>query len=431
MEFVSHQLQDGMKLWVWPTPKFKNVSIKIVLHRHLADNTAASALLPFVNARGTEQWGTTREIALRMADLYGTRHGSDVMKIGEQQLITTEVLTVNPKYVSEPGLLAAALSMAAQLAFYPRMERGQFIDEYLDQEKALMRQRIAAVINDKRGYAHQRFNEAMYATEAASRYKYGTIEELEVVTSSSLTEHWQRVRGTAPINVFVVGDIQADEVVDLLLPLLPPRTGTTESIPPAVVKSTVAEVKEVIEHQPINQAILLLGYRTGITVADPLYFAALVANGILGGFPHSKLFVNVREKASLAYYASSNLNTTKGTLVATAGIDPQNYRRAVEIITDQVVSLQGGEITEAELSATKKGLINQLKSAGDSAGLVIDRTVAGIVRGKILSIDEMVRGIESVTKDEAVAAAQRFLLDTVYCLTNQEGREKGENINPQ
>lgn len=39
-----------------------------------------------------------------------------------------------------------------------------------------------------------------------------------------------------------------------------------------------------------------MGIRTSITYGDPQYAAALMYNGILGGYPHSKLFVNVREK---------------------------------------------------------------------------------------------------------------------------------------
>ncbi len=419
MEFVSRQLQEGINLWVWQTEKFKNVSIKIVLHRHLADATSANALLPFVMSRGTEKWTSTRDIAIHMADLYGTQYGLDVMKIGEQQLLVTEVEVVNPRYVSDETVLEAALEAAVQLALYPNLVDGQFVPQYVELERNMMRQRIASLINNKRGLARQRFNETMFAGEAASLYKYGSPEDLQELDANKLTEHFRRVRATAPVNVFVAGDVKADQIADKLAAMLPRRTEPAAAIPEAVIKGEAGDVKVISETQEVSQAVLLLGYRTGITPKDPLYYAGMVANGVLGGFPHSKLFLNVREKASLAYYASSSLDTTKGVLVATAGIDPKNYHRAVDIIKEQVAALQAGQVSAGELEATKMGLANWMHSLHDSAGAAIDRTLAGIVRGAVNPVDDVVAGIESVSSDEVVAAAQRFQLDTIYCLTNE------------
>ncbi len=64
----------------------------------------------------------------------------------------------------------------------------------------------------------------------------------------------------------------------------------------------------------------------------------LMYNGVLGGYPHSKLFTNVREKASLAYYASSRFDGHKGILTIQSGIEMANYEKAVDIIRKQLDS---------------------------------------------------------------------------------------------
>ena len=48
--------------------------------------------------------------------------------------------------------------------------------------------------------------------------------------------------------------------------------------------------------QELKQSKLHIGYRTFITYKDEDYFALQLFNGLFGGFSHSKLFVNVREK---------------------------------------------------------------------------------------------------------------------------------------
>ncbi|UUZ95673.1 insulinase family protein [Paenibacillus sp. P25] len=96
-----------------------------------------------------------------------------------------------------------------------------------------------------------------------------------------------------------------------------------------------AQVKEVVERLEVNQGKLNMGLRINTSYADENYPAALMYNGILGGYPHSKLFTNVREKASLAYYASSRLDGHKGILTIQSGIEIGNYEKAVNIIKER------------------------------------------------------------------------------------------------
>ncbi len=78
-----------------------------------------------------------------------------------------------------------------------------------------------------------------------------------------------------------------------------------------------------------SQGKLNIGFRTNIIYGDTDYFAFQVFNGLFGGFPHSKLFINVREKASLAYYASSCLESHKGLMIVITGIETKNYEQSI------------------------------------------------------------------------------------------------------
>ncbi len=69
--------------------------------------------------------------------------------------------------------------------------------------------------------------------------------------------------------------------------------------------------------------------------------------------------MNVREKESLAYYASSSIDTFRGYLSVQTGIDGKNRDKVFKLIEQQLQSLQRGEVTAEELAQTKAMLKNQ------------------------------------------------------------------------
>src|SRR5207248_2704125 len=143
-------------------------------------------------------------------------------------------------------------------------------------------------------------------------FEYGKSEDLALVTPRSLRDRWRALIDRSPIDVFAMGAIDpraAQDVLgrafDLDRPALPPLRGTTKN-------PDRRPSREIREPMPVKQGKLCLGLRSTIRCEDEGYFGLLVMNGILGAFAHSKLFRNVREKAGLCYYASSQLERTKG-----------------------------------------------------------------------------------------------------------------------
>src|SRR5699024_5722324 len=122
----------------------------------------------------------------------------------------------------------------------------------------------------------------------------------------------------------------------------------------------------------------------------------LVTNGILGAYPHSKLFVNVREKESLAYYAASRYEPYKGVLFAMAGIAPEQYEKTKAIINEQLNAMKRGEITDEEVTTTKQMLKNQILEQVDSARGAIEMNYQNVMSGKNRTVDDRLEEIEAV-----------------------------------
>src|SRR5690606_21606443 len=176
------------------------------------------------------------------------------------------------------------------------------------------------------------------------------------------------------------------------------------------------EPKTVIERLDITQGKLNLGLRLPVTYADPDYPAALVYNGILGAYPHSKLFTHVRERASMAYYVSSRLHGHKGILAIQSGIEIANFEKANEIIRQQLEAIKDGQISDQELEKTKKTMCSQSREILDSAYEMTAFDFNNVLAGTDRTVASLIEAIQEVEKDDVQRIAQTVQLDTIYFL---------------
>ncbi|MBX5476356.1 MAG: insulinase family protein [Clostridia bacterium] len=420
--FVRVALGDGVTAHILTAPRFKTVTLSVYLHRPLRRETVtANALLPQVLLRGSRELPTLAALARRLDELFGASVSSGAEKIGEDQAIAFHLNVVDDRFLPEgQAAWRAAVRVLAGLIRDPLLEGGAFRADYVEQEKANLGHRIQSLYNDKARYANMRLIAEMCAGEPFALHPLGFREDLEELDPRRLVEHHRSLLDAAPVDVFLVGGERAEDLLPALQEAFAWDRGVPEALPPTRAGEPPAEPRVVVERQPVQQGKLAMGYRAGVTIADPLYFAFVMYNGILGGFVHSKLFRNVREKASLAYYASSHADALKGIMLVASGIESRNYERAVGIIQEQVAAMERGDITDDELEFTRRALIERLRAASDSPAAMISGALAERLGGRPMSQEERIAGIEAVRKDDVVEVAHRVRLDTIFFLTHLE-----------
>lgn len=416
--FTRRELAPQVNLHVLQTRKFKTATIKIALRRNLTpEEAAANACIPFVLRRGSRRFPTSRDVARFLEHLYGAQLAVDSVKVGETQVLDFTLEVAEPAYLGiAESPLREGLRFLGDLLFHPQQEGEGFRTQVLAQEVEGLRRRIEGVINHKPQYALERLRQVMCQDEPYGLHRYGTVERLQALTPEQLFAHYRQVLAESPVDIFIVGDVKPDEVAQWVGESLPFPRGQVQAMKEPVSR-TPRQVREKVEEEDVHQGVLALGLRTPVRYPDDGYERLLVYNGILGGFPHSKLFINVREKASLAYFAASRLEGTKGVLVAFAGIDPQRYGQARAIVERQVDDMAAGRISDEELEATKKAIIHGLRTVTDSPHRLIDRHLLGLVNGRVRPLEETIAAIEGVSRDDVVRIAQGIVPDTVYFLT--------------
>jgi len=416
---------NGIDVYQIKTEKFKTDTINIFFHDNLRKESAArNAMIPAVLRRGSEKYPTIGDISLYLEELYGASFDCGVTKKGERQIIQFYIEFVSDKYLSKDAdQFEKASDLLLEIIANPFLENGVFRNDYVEQEKENLRKLIASRVNNKAQYAVERCFEEMCKDEPFGIYDYGNIEDLSEIDSINLFEHYKHVLETCPMQIFVTGNVHEERIEKMLNKFSVLKRGNIKQIDITDIKKQVKEVKNVTEKMNVNQGKLSLGFRTNVSSNDSDYYALMVYNGILGGGIHSKLFQNVREKASMAYYVFSRLEKFKGLMLISSGIELDNRDKALDIILAQMDEIKKGNISDYEYTATLNSLETGINSLKDNQMHMVDFYLSQIIVDNSDNFESLKERIKQVTKQDVIEVSKKIILDTVYFLTSDE---KGE-----
>lgn len=418
---------DAYTLHLIETKKFKTNTIAIKFSRPLErENITERALLPFVLQKGSKSYPDERQLRLKLDELYGSKFSINSGKKGENHVITFVLDFPNDKFIQgENELVHECLNFLYDIVFNPNITDNQFKKSIVEKEKETLTNKIKAMIDEKMQYANMRLIDEMCKDEKYSIHSHGYLEDMDQINEETLYKIYREMIEDDRMDFYIVGDFDKHEMEKQIINVFNiERQSTVKTVVSEPIK--VNETNTVIEKQKVQQAKLHIGYRTGITYQDPNYYALQVFNGIFGGFPNSKLFLNVREKHSLAYYAASRLESNKGILFVFSGIAPEKFEQAKDIIFEQHEDIKNGHFTEEEVEQTKKSIIHQFKETIDRAGGIIEFFYQQAIAETEINLDEIYNKINAVTKEDVIEIAKEVQLDTIYLLTAEDGGEINE-----
>lgn len=413
---------NGIQLHVVTTEKFKTNSITLKVRGKLEENSVSyRGILPYILQSGTENLPTNGEIRRKLEELYGATFFVDVSKKGDYHVMSFSIEIANEKYLSDQSsLLHEGLTLISSIWQKPYLENGSFSSKHLETQKRAQIQRIQSINDDKLKYANQRLVEEMFKGDPYALLANGKIEEVKSITPNELYEYYQKSLQNDLIDIYIVGDVSFEDCQKLVQENFK-NTSVQQNRLKTKKAIAIDTPKEVIEEQKLNQGKLHIGYTTDISITDSDYFPLQVFNGLFGGYSHSKLFINVREKNSLAYYAASRFESHKGLLMVMSGIASENYKKATTIIAEQLEEMRKGNFTEEDISQTKLVIKNSLLESMDTAFGIIETLFNDQSAGNIRKIEDWISEIEKVTKEEIINVANKIKLHTTYFLKGQEG----------
>lgn len=426
MTFVTEDVtkQKGYNLHVLQSKKFKTIHLTVKLKAPLnREKITERALLPFVLQQGTNKYPTSGLFRRALDDLFGATLSIDSAKKGNDHVMSFRMEIANQTYLStEQNILEEAVQFLNDVIYDSKTVDQAFDATIVRREKQTLKQKINAVVDNKMSYANMRLIDKMCEGEAYSLHVHGYQEDLEGIDEKNLYTYYQQQLQEDQMDIYVLGDLENIDV-NKLIPSYFNKERNPNLISIQNEEKEQSEPKEVIEELAMQQGKLHLGYRTNITFRDDTYPALQIFNGILGGFPSSKLFINVREKNSLAYYASSRFESHKGLLFVFSGIDPKDYTKAKGIILEQMDAMVSGDFTDEQIEEAKKLVVNQWKETLDHPDGLVEILYHQVLAGAERSPDQFIKEINQVSKENLLEVGQKIELDTVYFLTAQGGNE--------
>ena len=414
-------LGKGINLTLIPEEKFKSNLVSIYIQRILdRDEVTMNALLPSIIKSGSEKYPSAREMSYHQDDLYGVSIGADSSKRGESQVITFKIISTDEEYLDEQ-IFKKVVKYLDEVVNHPLVIDGGFKEEYVAIEKENLKNRIESIINDKGRYAVERAREEMFKNEKYGISDLGYLEDIDKITAKGLYEYYVNIMKTSPIDIVVEGNFDEDEIVEIISNGFDFHRENIIEIPRADFIKKVDEIKVIKEEMDITQGKLVMGYRCNVDYKDEFkYYSLFVGSNVLGGGPHSKLFVNVREKESLCYYIYSSLEKYKTSMFISSGIESENYDKTVELIGEQLKSLKEGKVSDEELLNSKSAIISSLKTIKDSLGGSSDFYFSQSMGGTNTTVEKIIEMIEKVTVSDIVEAFKNIELDTIYFLSNNK-----------
>lgn len=422
-------MKQGIKLHTINTNKFKTNLIAMFLSIPLTrENVTKNSLLVSVLRRGCEKYKTQEEISKKLEEMYGAEFNCGLDKLGKNHVLKFYIESINDEFLPQNGenMLKQSIEILYEIVFNPFKQNGEFNEEYINQEKENVKQIIEAKKDNKARYALFRCVEEMYKDKPQGLYKYGYVEDLENINAQNLYEYYLNLIDTCKIDIFVSGKLENIDIENIIeedenLSKLKDREPEYNINKPEP-KNKIEQANKVEEKLDVTQGKLVIGYDVEASKEDienkKFRYIGMLYNAILGGTATSKLFQNVREKASLAYTASSSFSYYTGNIFVNAGIEIENFEKATDIIKEQIEAMKQGDFTEEDLQNAKKVIVSNIAGISDEQDTEIIYFLGQELSGNNVSLEQYGEFVQDVNKNEIEDFAKKVNINTIYFLRN-------------
>ena len=423
-------LCDGAQLLYLPDERYKTARITFSFLVPLREETAAAnALIPGLLTRACAACPDFTSLNRQLAMLYGAWVGGRVRKIGETQALTITLSMLDERYAPDGAALAQkGAELLRNMIFRPALNGKAFRTEDFEQERRQLCEELDSEFNDKRIYAKNCAEALLCSGEAYAVPRIGTKEQLLSLTPKDAFDAWDRLLHAAQIRVTAIGtDTVRAAAMEFAGELRGLGTRTPVDCRTELPRGG-EEIRRSTERSELSQCKMVMGFCSTVAEPDEMVPAMRLFCALFGGTPHSRLFLNVREKLSLCYYCAAHFVRAKGILLVESGVEEQNAARAEEEILHQFKALQTGDFTEEELENVRRSVCDSFCSVSDSPVGMDEWLLQQCMLPNPEMPEETEQKIRAVTKEQIVAAANSLKPGAVFLLAGTVSGEKGEEV---
>lgn len=417
--FRLEKVGDVPLLWR-PDERFKTFRVALYAQRPLDERTAARGLLPGLLLHGTELDPDRATLARRMERLYGAAVSPSTGRHSESQVLRFSLDAVAGAFLpGRPDQLGDGMAFLADIALRPRLQGDGFPRAAFDRERRQAAAAARALFDDKAAWARQQAMVHGCRDEPIAIPEHGGVQAIEALEPRDPEAARQDFLRHGRLWAVAMGTLPEDfpRRFEELVGGLPPRR--EEPLPPPV-RIDPREPTSTVERARMQQAKQVMLFRFPAPQDAAGYAAANVTANLLGGGPHARLFREVREKRSLAYYAAASADLLKGLLIVQVGLDGGSAGQVRDETLRQLRALAGGDFADAELATAIATIVGPFAAVEDSISWRMQYTSEQWLLELDQTPEQKIAVYRAVGREAVVDVARRTWLDHDYLLAPEE-----------
>jgi predicted Zn-dependent peptidase len=366
-------------------------------------------LLPRLLTTHTDSLKSKKDMSTVLEDLYGAYFKPKLERLGNLSIASITLTIVDPKIIGSQTLFTEALDLFKKVVF----EHSTFNQDIFNEEKRMLLEQWETLYDKKRQYALHQINQLFFENDTYGFPLSGSYEDIKKLTKEKLEEYYLNTFLKNNIRFIVSGNLSDEEIKQL------EALDFKEDKLSVQYQTTFRDARSLVEKREktvMQQAIIKMGYHIPIFRGDALYQAANLLDDMIGGYPDSRLFLEIREKLGLCYDVQSGYDPYRGVLLVSSGVDVNQIDKAIEAIKHEIDKIIQEGPSEEELMHAKSYFSHQLKSSLDNQSINIKRLYLENLLGYSDSIEKRLKDIDQVTLEDIKKASSFLKLDTIYVL---------------
>ncbi len=399
------------------TDRFKTAHMEIMFRKSIVkEELCAYTFLMDMLSESSEKYKTKRDLIIRFEELYKTSCYGITVKTGNVLNSTMIVDFIDPKFIDEDNYLEAVLKLPIDMLQSPNVVNEEFDLKQFNIVKERIIRDINSIKDNPFKYAIRNAFNVMDKNSPTAFSVLGELDDVEKITPATLYKTYKSLFKECVCDIFIIGDMDMDEVASIIRKHFKYRVINTETLPLMVdnnVRKKAIVKKEVSEN---IQANLVMIYNVGDLSDNERHVTFQVFNYIFGnGGLTSKLYKCIREENSLCYAISSLYMKYDKLLVIHVSLDDENTDKAISLVKKCLKEMTNGNFLDSDIDDAKTNLVMSLDLASDNNVSILNNYVFNYF-DSLPELDERKNLIKNVTKEDIVNVAKKIKLNTVYVL---------------
>ena len=419
MEYKIHDCKS-YRIHTIKTDKFKNCSMEIMFRNKLEKSEITqNNMLVDMLVQSSNKYPKRRDVSIELENLYSASFRGFTTRLGSSVMLSFCLDFLNPKYC-EKGYLDDVLSLPFEMLLNPNIKNNEFDNRSFNIIKNRIKSDIESIKENATKYAFRRSLINMDENSPSSYYMVGYMDDLEAITPSNLVDAYNNLLNNYTCDIFVIGNLDMDEVVTTIKNKFNNRTIKTDKIELYVDNSLRKKYIDVEETGKYEQDSFIMIYNLDDLSERERNFVIHIYNILLGsGGLTSKLYRYLREENSLCYNVSSMIQKYDGLLMIYSGIDAKDKDLCIDLVNKAMKEMSSGDFSDLELENAIKTVISSLKMGEDTQGGIVNNYLFNYLDNLPL-YEERVKEFKTVTKEEVINVAKRIKLNTIYLLKGED-----------